>query len=378
MNSSEPQYQKTVLMLNSLMSGALRGVSTTATRDAKGLVMLSVCTQELLQISDEERSQLTGTVADEQRRRLRDARMGLPEEQAVFVTTNDRGRCLPGKMGSLSEDVLGNCTVLMFEPAEYYAGRHSYPCFRAERDILIPPPVGGSILDLEVQNVEEEVRAWGAEQDKGEKRALLAHFRGFDPEENCNRLADQMRCRISNHHSLSTRGLLLAMFGGGRNRPALRYNSLRLPSVANGSIIVSSTRVEQKNMYSEMRSSVFCLCPPGFGQWTQRFYEAVRLGCLPVTFEDLGYASPWPFERRVRYADFVINVPPRDMGGLLYRLAAIAADRPQLRALRYAMLRARLAFDWQDHSEHGALKHIIGELRTRARAMHGAMRPSVP
>jgi hypothetical protein len=51
-----------------------------------------------------------------------------------------------------------------------------------------------------------------------------------------------------------------------------------------------------------MREAVFCLCPSGFAQWSQRFYQAAALGCLPVTFWDPRWPNAMPFEREIDYA----------------------------------------------------------------------------
>lgn len=46
--------------------------------------------------------------------------------------------------------------------------------------------------------------------------------------------------------------------------------------------IISSTMVDIATYTKEMRSSKFCLVPPGHAPWTYRFSEAILAGCIPV------------------------------------------------------------------------------------------------
>ena len=117
----------------------------------------------------------------------------------------------------------------------------------------------------------------------------------------------------------------------------LNQHSRRLPPSAMP-LLISSRKVDKATHYAEMRRAIFCLAPPGWAQWTVRFFEAVHLGCLPVTFSP---PSPTPlirpFEDQIDYAAFSTNVPPSEAANLRQTLEAIAANRTRLRAMQRAV-----------------------------------------
>ncbi len=116
-----------------------------------------------------------------------------------------------------------------------------------------------------------------------------------------------------------------------------------------------------------MREAVFCLCPSGFAQWSQRFYQAAALGCLPVTFWDPRWPNAMPFEREIDYASFSLNVPPAEIPQLRARLEAVARDPERLRRMRLALVRHRPAFDWADLGDEGPLHRTLRELAATRR-----------
>lgn len=125
--------------------------------------------------------------------------------------------------------------------------------------------------------------------------------------------------------------------------------------------------VDHAAHFAELHSAIFCLCPPGWAQWTVRFFESVQTGCLPVTFAPRPDPMPlrMPFEDHLDYSAFTVNVPPREIPQLKERLHAIASNRTHLRAMQRALWRVRSLFDWTDASEHGAFHRTLEALHQR-------------
>ena len=149
--------------------------------------------------------------------------------------------------------------------------------------------------------------------------------------------------------------------------------SLRLATPERLPVLLSTRKVDKLAHYLELRRALFCLAPSGWALWTVRFFEAASLGCIPVTF--LPQPSPlrMPFADELDYAQFSVNVPPRDVPRLRERLEAIAHNRSRLRALQRALWAARPAFDWSDTSERGAFHRTLVQV-ARRRGLLGARR----
>ncbi|CAD7968145.1 unnamed protein product [Amoebophrya sp. A25] len=62
--------------------------------------------------------------------------------------------------------------------------------------------------------------------------------------------------------------------------------------------------------FERMGTCVFCLVPKGLGYWSNRFFEIMFLGCIPVILsDDMGL----PFPDRVPWKDFTIKWPMRSV-----------------------------------------------------------------
>lgn len=59
------------------------------------------------------------------------------------------------------------------------------------------------------------------------------------------------------------------------------------------------------NYVQEVRQSVFCLCPRGFAPWSQRLYDSIMLGCIPIIIAD---DIVLPFEDIIDYRQFSVKV----------------------------------------------------------------------
>ena len=157
--------------------------------------------------------------------------------------------------------------------------------------------------------------------------------------------------------------------GGGAAPTAERASSPAAAHPHPMPILISSRKLDKAAHYAELRRSLFCLAPSGWAQWTIRFFEAVHLGCIPVTF----FPSPHnpsplrrPFDDALDYAAFSVNVPPTQVAQALRpTLEAIAHNRTRLRAMQRALWEARPAFDWTDTSERGALFRTLQDVLAR-------------
>jgi hypothetical protein len=76
------------------------------------------------------------------------------------------------------------------------------------------------------------------------------------------------------------------------------------------------------NYPEEIRRSTFCICPRGFAAWSQRLYDSIMLGCIPVVISD---QIELPFEDVIDYRKFIVKVDDRD----IYRLREILTGIPQ-------------------------------------------------
>jgi hypothetical protein len=112
----------------------------------------------------------------------------------------------------------------------------------------------------------------------------------------------------------------------------------------------------------EVRSSLFVLCPRGWGTSTRRLYETMQLGRVPVVLSD-----EWAPPAGLAWDDFSLRVDERDVARLPAILEKRADDAEAMG------LRARDA--WEEHCRAGAplvrsLLRGVEEIRT-ARAAAG-------
>lgn len=300
--------------------------------------------------------------------------------QFVFVVSLDRGRCFQDD----GVDRFRDATVLMHDGTAGYprapGGDHakptlSFPCYRRGRDVAIPPATDLGLHTALVVGAPELGAPSRARHPNSTfpwsfftRRKLLAVWRGSSSR-------SAWAGGGGDRTSLDVRPALLATFGGRKNasavRAALGAGASSQAPVSQMPSLVSTRKVDKAAHYLEMRKALFCLAPSGWAQWTVRFFEAVHLGCVPVTFEPrAANGAPasmgrlrMPFDDRVNYSAFVVNIEPRDVASRLRPvLEEIAADRLRLRAMQRALWAARPAFDWTDGSSEGAFYRSLEQL----------------
>ncbi|KAF5187246.1 Exostosin-like, partial [Thalictrum thalictroides] len=64
---------------------------------------------------------------------------------------------------------------------------------------------------------------------------------------------------------------------------------------------------------SEIRRSVFCLCPLGWAPWSPRIVESVALGCVPVIIAD---GIKLPYSETIQWSKISITVAEKDVSKL--------------------------------------------------------------
>jgi hypothetical protein len=128
----------------------------------------------------------------------------------------------------------------------------------------------------------------------------------------------------------------LAYFSGNlaRNEPLKYSRGVRHRLVSSfdgkpGWMLVSGRGARYSH---DLRSSQFCIVPPGGDGWSSRVDDAVRHGCIPVIVMDNVHL---PFESVLRYEAFALRVPEADVPKLDQILRAIPGGRR--RAMRAAM-----------------------------------------
>lgn len=73
---------------------------------------------------------------------------------------------------------------------------------------------------------------------------------------------------------------------------------------------------------SEIRRSVFCLCPLGWAPWSPRIVESVALGCVPVIIAD---GIQLPFSETIQWSKISLTVAEKDVAKLAKILKHVAA-----------------------------------------------------
>lgn len=73
---------------------------------------------------------------------------------------------------------------------------------------------------------------------------------------------------------------------------------------------------------SEIRRSVFCLCPLGWAPWSPRIVESVALGCVPVIIAD---GIQLPFSEKIQWSKISLTVAEKDVTKLVKILKHVAA-----------------------------------------------------
>ena len=80
-------------------------------------------------------------------------------------------------------------------------------------------------------------------------------------------------------------------------------------------------RTRTSDYYSELRRSVFCLCPLGWAPWSPRIVESVISGCVPVIIADM---IALPFPHAINWSQISVTVAEKDvdkLGKILEKVA---------------------------------------------------------
>mmetsp|Transcript_16789 Transcript_16789/g.21774 ORF Transcript_16789/g.21774 Transcript_16789/m.21774 type:complete len:425 (-) Transcript_16789:129-1403(-) len=141
--------------------------------------------------------------------------------------------------------------------------RASSPCYDPAKDIVVPPYTG---------NTREMVR-W--EFDATASRPVLAHFRGGVRQERCysNGIRQWLTSNLSAIHGFS----------------------------------VHTEHINQFAHRLETLKATFCLCPGGWVGWSQRAYQVMSAGCIPVFFEVQG-RTDHAFQNLLDYDRFAVRL----------------------------------------------------------------------
>ena len=295
----------------------------------------------------------------------------------IFVVSVDRGRCFQDD----AVDRFRDATVLMYEGTASYPRspskpQLSFPCYNRHTDIVIPPVTDlGARTRLAYSLPELNAVAHAAKHANASfpwsfftHRKILAAWRG-----SATRTA--WASKGGDDNNVDVRQALLHAFGKANHSTILAVRAARKDSSSSHlqhapasqlPILISTRKLDKAQHYTELRKSLFCLAPSGWAQWTIRFFEAIHLGCIPVTFFPSPNPSPlaMPFESSLDYTTFSINVPPHQVAnGLRPTLEAVATNRSRLRAMQRALWQhARPAFDYTDASERGPFYRAMAEV----------------
>jgi len=97
--------------------------------------------------------------------------------------------------------------------------------------------------------------------------------------------------------------------------------------------------------FDRIGQCMFCFVPKGLGYWSNRLFEVMFAGCIPVILSDeIGL----PFEDVIEWPQMSVKWPMNDVGyPLLQHLASLASDRLELvKTMHENILKHRCWFDY--------------------------------
>jgi hypothetical protein len=109
-----------------------------------------------------------------------------------------------------------------------------------------------------------------------------------------------------------------------------------------------------------MTHSVFCLAPPGYSAWTQRFYDAIISGCIPVTFYRAN-KLPWT-KFGMDYSKFTVNIQPEQAGTLFNVLSNLQSQPHKIDQMQRDLSLVQEMFLWSRSGT--AYASLITEMRS--------------
>ncbi|GAQ82765.1 Exostosin family protein [Klebsormidium nitens] len=118
---------------------------------------------------------------------------------------------------------------------------------------------------------------------------------------------------------------------------------------------------------ADMSRAVFCVTPPGNTQDTARFWKAISMGCIPVSFFR-AFDRPFERSRLLDYDTFTVNLETDDITGRLNDvIRAILDDPARLRTLQDGLARVQELLQYDKTTESGSCYGLIlKELAIRA------------
>lgn len=120
---------------------------------------------------------------------------------------------------------------------------------------------------------------------------------------------------------------------------------------------------------SLINESTFCLCPPGWAEWTGRFFDMFGNVCIPVLFpsDDLDHHHDMPFDRRFDYTKFSVRIPRTrmaDLGQILGNVSELEVIDLQRSLVQYGA-----EFWYNEVGFHNGRYSRIALRRPRGRAL---------
>ena len=238
-----------------------------------------------------------------------------------FTTfTDDNGRC--NHLRGLNMSLWGEMFVAQ-HLGDLVMRDHiaqNYPCYRCDRDILIPSPLRTAFNPFV--------------EPLGRKRNITALYR----------FSTDTATSVHLYHNTVVRSALSRL-----------YDENPLPGPDWGSRPLDET-------LEDMAQSIFCICPPGVVAHTSRFWRSIRRGCIPVTFFR---AYELPFQHLgVDYSRLTVNIEPDSIGDLNNILTYYLRNRDELARLMRNLAHAQHIFDLDSNS--GVYTMFKRELQVRS------------
>ena len=124
------------------------------------------------------------------------------------------------------------------------------------------------------------------------------------------------------------RRILCSFMGAIQGRHQVRETMNKVLHNKTGVFI--NERLSFEDFYGVMRSSLFALCPRGYGKTSFRICEALQLGIIPVYI----YDDPWiPFEDKVDFEEYGVLCHVDELPLLYDKLVDMAKDVNNIRNL---------------------------------------------
>ena len=123
-------------------------------------------------------------------------------------------------------------------------------------------------------------------------------------------------------------------------------------------ILISAKK--SKQWMAEMKRSTFCLAPLGFAKWSNRCFESIAAGCIPVVIAN---NLTMPFEHYVDWRSFSVTVKETDISKLSFVLKNISKSKIQ--EMQENLNKVKLHFSYQNVDSIGdgkAFALVIDEL----------------